>query len=80
VNDHTASASEILAGALRDNCRAVLAGKRTYGKGLIQVGRAWGRGMGQGGGCCLGRREGAALHLTSHAPPPPTPPTSKHQK
>ena len=38
VNDHTASASEILAGALRDNCRAVLAGGRTYGKGLIQVG------------------------------------------
>lgn len=39
MNDHTASASEIVAGALRDNCRAVLAGKRTYGKGLIQVGR-----------------------------------------
>ena len=37
VNDHTASASEIAAGALRDNCRAVLAGgPRTYGKGLIQ--------------------------------------------
>ncbi|GAX80856.1 hypothetical protein CEUSTIGMA_g8291.t1 [Chlamydomonas eustigma] len=36
VNDHTASAAEIVAGALKDNCRAVLAGKRTYGKGLIQ--------------------------------------------
>ncbi|GFR42288.1 hypothetical protein Agub_g3186, partial [Astrephomene gubernaculifera] len=36
VNGHTASASEIVAGALRDNCRAVLAGSRTYGKGLIQ--------------------------------------------
>lgn len=36
VNDRTASASEILAGALQDNCRAVLAGGRTYGKGLIQ--------------------------------------------
>ncbi|KAI8471898.1 MAG: ClpP/crotonase [Monoraphidium minutum] len=36
VNDHTASASEILAGALKDNCRAVLVGGRTYGKGLIQ--------------------------------------------
>ncbi|KAG2502153.1 hypothetical protein HYH03_000640 [Edaphochlamys debaryana] len=36
VNDHTASASEIVAGALRDNCRAVLVGSRTYGKGLIQ--------------------------------------------
>jgi len=36
VNEHTASASEILAGALHDNCRAVLVGSRTYGKGLIQ--------------------------------------------
>jgi carboxyl-terminal processing protease len=38
VDSRTASASEIVAGALRDNCRAVLAGKdpRTYGKGLIQ--------------------------------------------
>lgn len=36
VNEHTASASEILAGSLRDNCRAVVAGTRTYGKGLIQ--------------------------------------------
>ena len=37
VDGHTASASEIVAGALRDNCRAVLAGpRRTYGKGLIQ--------------------------------------------
>ncbi len=36
VNEHTASASEILAGALHDNCRAVLVGGRTYGKGLIQ--------------------------------------------
>lgn len=37
VDGHTASASEIVAGALRDNCRAVLVGPgRTYGKGLIQ--------------------------------------------
>lgn len=36
VNEHTASASEILAGALKDNCRGVLVGRRTYGKGLIQ--------------------------------------------
>ncbi|XP_057419602.1 carboxyl-terminal-processing peptidase 1, chloroplastic [Lotus japonicus] len=36
VNDKTASASEIVASALHDNCKAVLVGKRTYGKGLIQ--------------------------------------------
>ncbi|XP_057463541.1 carboxyl-terminal-processing peptidase 1, chloroplastic isoform X4 [Actinidia eriantha] len=36
VNKNTASASEIVASALHDNCRAVLVGERTYGKGLIQ--------------------------------------------
>ena len=36
VDGHTASASEILAGAVQDNCRGVLVGERTYGKGLIQ--------------------------------------------
>jgi len=32
VNDHTASASEIVAAALHDNCRALLVGRRTFGK------------------------------------------------
>lgn len=36
IDEATASASEILSGALKENNKAILVGQKTYGKGMIQ--------------------------------------------
>ena len=44
INENSASASEVIAGALQDNDKGVIVGRRSYGKGLVQREMALGDG------------------------------------
>lgn len=46
INSNSASASEILAGSVRDHGRGILVGTRTFGKGLVQELKLLGDGSG----------------------------------
>ena len=51
TNGRTASASEVLIGALRDNGRAIVVGQQTYGKGSVQF--------------IFALADGSSIHLTA---------------
>ena len=44
INENSASASEVIAGALQDNDKGTIVGRRSYGKGLVQREMALGDG------------------------------------